>query len=172
MTLSEPANLREWSPVGATGQRGRLFTCGRPGRATFGRRRCAVDETTIDLWVNGLPAANPLHIVSLLGSKKDGFSEFEYYPFRSSVENGTKPTFQQWLEQRYSRNFPVSEYPTVDAQGIPSEILAKAKSLVLELFAQDATIVVIDSVGAERTARVCEAAGFVKKKHEGAALNG
>src|SRR3954447_7779862 len=50
MPLSEPANLREWSPACGIGSGGRLFTCGRPGRAIFGRLRCRVDEGTIDLW--------------------------------------------------------------------------------------------------------------------------
>src|SRR5438046_611670 len=46
----EPANLREWRST-----KGRLFSCGRPGRATLGRKRVAVDVETIDHWVNGLP---------------------------------------------------------------------------------------------------------------------
>ena len=79
-------------------QRGRLFTCGRPGRATFGREKRPVDEDLIDLWVQGLPEAEVLPIISLLGQKTTGFSEFGYYPFRSSEEVGTKPTFQEWLD--------------------------------------------------------------------------
>lgn len=52
----------------------------------------------MDLWVKGLPAANLLYIVSLLGKKPNGYSEFSYYPFRSSKEDDDKPTFQQWLD--------------------------------------------------------------------------
>jgi len=112
--------------------------------------------------VKGLPRADQLRIVSLLGRKKDGFSEFAYYPFRSSKEAGTKPTLQEWLDQHYPRHFVVAEFPTIDAQGVPSDVLAKVSSHVLDLFAGGATIVVMDSAGAERSARVCEAAGFNK----------
>ena len=95
----------------ATRQRGRLFTCGRPGRATFGRDKRPMDEATIDFWVKGLPPAELLHIVSLLGKKKSGFSEFGYYPFRSEHESGSKPTFQEWFDERYGRRFVVHEFP-------------------------------------------------------------
>lgn len=156
----EPANLHEWAHVAGAATGGRLFTCGRPGRATFGRARQLIHEDTIHLWVMGLPKVEPLYVVSLLGKKKDDFSEFAYYPFRSSTEIGSKPTFQQWLEERYPRLFRVSEFPTIDAQGIPADVLAKTRDHVLELVAAKATVVVIDSAGAERTARVCESAGY------------
>ena len=155
MSSSEPANLSEWR-----GKGGRLFTCGRPGRATFGRQRQQIDEDTINLWVIGLPRAKVLHIVSLLGQKTDGFSEFAYYPFRSSREFGTKPTFQEWLDQRYSHRFVVHEFPKTDARGIQPDLLDAVKHRVLSLIASGETVVVVDSAGAERTARVCEAVGF------------
>ena len=103
MATKEPMNLSEWKPVITAPQRGRLFTCGRPGRATFGREKRPVGDDIINLWVQGLPEAEVLHIVSLLGQKTTGFSEFVYYPFRSSEEPGTKPTFQEWLDKHYSR---------------------------------------------------------------------
>jgi hypothetical protein len=152
---SEPANLREWQ-----GKGGRLFTCGRPGRATFKRERRQIQEDTINLWASGLPRADILHIVSLLGQKTDGFSEFDYYPFRSSQESGIKPTFQEWLDQRYGHRFVVHEFPTTDARGIPPDLLDAAKHCVLTLIMSGETVVVVDSAGAERTARVCEAVGY------------
>src|SRR5437899_132324 len=124
MASNEPANLCEWR-----GKGGRLFTCGRPGRATFERQRRQIEEGTINLWVNGLPRAEVLHIVSLLGQKPDGFSEFDYYPFRSSQESGTKPTFQEWLEQRYGHRFVVHEFPTTDARGIHPYVLVAVQPL-------------------------------------------
>jgi hypothetical protein len=141
-------------------QRGRLFTCGRPGRATFGREKRPVDNTTIDLWVKRLPRAKVLHIISLLGKKTSGFSEFGYYPFQSVHESGSKPTFQEWLEERYGRHFIVHEFPTVDARGISTEVLEAVKRCVLDLMRGASTVVVVDSAGAERTARVCEAIGY------------
>lgn len=157
MAGEEPANLREWRLPANAGGAGRLFTCGRPGRATLGRERKRVDDRTIDLWVRGLPEAEDVHIVSLLGKKRDGFSEFGYYPFRSSKELGCKPTWQQWLDERYGARFVVHEYPTVDAQKIPHHVLEVVKRRVLDLTGNGSTVVVVDSAGAERTARVCQA---------------
>ena len=73
--IAEPCNLKEWSaPIG------RLFTCSRPGRATYGKKKRPIPSDTILLWINGLPAAPTLHLVSLLGWKKDGYSEFSVLP--------------------------------------------------------------------------------------------
>jgi hypothetical protein len=113
--------------------------------------------------VKGLPEGNPLDLVSLLGKKKSGFSEFWYYPFRSSKEPGTKPTFQQWLDQHYPARFIVYEFPTVDAQGIPPNVLKAVKRHVLNLIQGGRTVVVVDSAGAERIARVCEAIGSKRR---------
>jgi hypothetical protein len=110
--------------------------------------------------VKGLPEAEVLHIVSLLGQKKDRYSEFAYYPFRSSKEAGDKPTFQEWLDQRYGRHFVIHEFPTTDAMGIEPQVLQQAKSCVIELLGKNQTVLVIDSAGSERTARVCEAVGL------------
>ena len=160
---SEPANLIEWVSTSAPGHGGRLFTCGRPGRATYRWQRVRVDDETIDLWVNGLPEADVLHVVSLLGKKRDGFSEFGYYPFRSSAEGGTQPTFQEWLDHCYGPRFVIHELPTVDARGIPTDQLQEASCLVLGLIRSGNTVVIVDSAGAERTARVCEAMGYERQ---------
>jgi hypothetical protein len=160
MASNEPYNLREWVPLRPSRRGGQLFTCGRPGRATFGTDEVFVDDKTIDHWVNRLPKANILHIISLLGRKKKGFSEFGYYPFRSSKESGAKPTFQEWLDERYERHFVVHEFPTVDRQGIPPDVLKAVTRCVLDLIENGNTVLVIDSAGAERTARVCEAVGY------------
>lgn len=117
-------------------------------------------EHIINLWVEGLPKATTLHIVSLLGEKKDGFSEFAYYPFRSALKPGSKPTWEDWLNARYPRRFVVHEIPTVDSQGIPQDDLGRAVSEVLNLLEAGHTVVVVDSAGAERTSRVCKAAGY------------
>ena len=160
MASNEPINLTEWKPRLPARQGGRLFTCGRPGRATFGTDRSPVHENTIDRWAMGLPEAEVVHIVSLLGHKKGGFSEFGYYPFRSSKECEEKPTFQEWLDQRYSRRFVVHEFPTRDREGLPRAVLNAVRHCVLDLIENDNTVVVVDSAGAERTARVCEAIGY------------
>lgn len=97
MSKTEPMNLKKWQLPETVRFGGRLFTCGRPGRAVYKRQRVRIGDETIDLWAKGLPSAQVLYIVSLLGCKRDGFSEFGYYPFRSSEESGPKPTFQEWL---------------------------------------------------------------------------
>ncbi len=158
--VSEPINLKQWSAPKAAPRRGRLFTCGRPGRATCGRDPGHVDEATIDLWVEGLPGEGELHIVSLLGEKKNGLSEYSYYPFRSLCESDNGPTFQEWLNERYDRRFVVHEFPTVDAQGILKKVLQDVTRHILELLDAASMLVVVDSAGAERTARVCEAIKF------------
>jgi hypothetical protein len=156
----EPINISEWKPLAPSRQVTRLFTCGRPGRATYGRDKINVDDDTIDKWVNGLPKATVLHIVSLLGQKKSGFSEFGYYPFRSSKESGPKPTFQEWLDEHYGRRFIVHEFPTVDARGIPPDVLTSVTHCIIDLIENGNTVVLVDSAGAERTARVCKAIGY------------
>lgn len=45
----EPINLREWKAPEGSSHKGRLFTCGRPGRATHGRARVSIPRDTIDL---------------------------------------------------------------------------------------------------------------------------
>ena len=101
-----------------------------------------------------------LHIISLLGQKTTGFSEFGYYPFRSSEEVGTKPTFQEWLDKRYGRRFVVHEFRTTDGRGIPRDVLKDVTRHALDLIEKGSTVLVLDSAGAERTARVCEAMGY------------
>jgi hypothetical protein len=160
MAFREPINFREWRLRGR-----RLFTCGRPGRAVFLRERRAIDERTIDLWVSGLPPIEPLHIVSLLGWKKGrkgkkGLSEFDYYPFRSSEELGTKPAFQDWLNERYGTQFVVHEFRTTDAMGIDPDVLERVIRYVANLLEGNNSVVIVDSAGAERTARVCEKMGY------------
>ena len=117
-------------------------------------------EDIIDLWANGLPKADVLHIVSLHGQKTTGLSEFSYYPFRSADAAGTKPTFERWVNDRYDRRFVVHGFPTVDGRGVPREVLDAAERRVLDCLERGHATVVIDSAGAERTARVCEAIGY------------
>ena len=164
MLIKEPMNLREWVPLPAAPAYARLYTAGRPGRGTpgYGRIRRPVDDTIIDTWVAGLPG-EVLHIVSLLGQKTDGFSEYTYYPFRSCLEAGPKPTFQDWLQQRNDPRFLVHEFPTTDARGIEDDLMERVATCVRRLLLEGHAVLIIDSAGAERTARVCEHLGFQRK---------
>jgi hypothetical protein len=165
MLINEPVNLREWEPRAAAPAYARLYTAGRPGRGTpgYGRVRRPVDNAIIDTWVAGLPAGEVLHIVSLLGKKSDGFSEYAYYPFRSCLEAGSKPSFQDWLHQRHGPRFLVHEFPTTDARGIEDDLMERIATCVRRLLHEGHTVLIIDSAGAERTARVCEQLGFQRK---------
>ena len=164
MRISQEPNLKEW--VGKEG--GRLFTCGRPGRwvAGFEKSLTPVPEKVILEWVKTLPKADVVHLVSLLGHKSAGknvgTSEFVYYPFRSATEASVKPMFQDWLNDHCVERFAVHEFPTVDARGIKKELMNSVESCLLELLRRDQTVIVIDSAGEERTARVCENIGYKK----------
>lgn len=164
MTIIQEPNLKEW--VGKEG--GRLFTCGRPGRwvAGFGKSLTPVPEKVILEWIKTLPKADVVHLISLLGHKSAGknvgTSEFVYYPFRSAMEAGVKPTFQDWLNDHCVERFAIHEFPTVDARGIAKELMASLRRSLLELLRRAETVIVIDSAGAERTARVCENIGYKK----------
>jgi hypothetical protein len=100
--------------------------------------------------------SDSLYVISLLGKKTSGFSEFDYYPFRSSREAGAKPTFQEWLDNRYGPRFVVHEFPTVDAapEGIQADVLEAVTHDVLKLIEKNCTVVLVDSAGARRTTQV------------------
>ena len=160
MTGNEPKNLRERKSPTAIKSGGRLFTCGRPGRGLLGPKGSPVDDSVVDLWVQGLPQRDLVVIVSLLGTKPNGNSEFKYFSFRSSTEPGERPTFQEWLDKHYAQRFIVHEFPTVDFSGIPPDVLGAASECILDSIAKGHTVVLIDSAGAERTSRVCEAISY------------
>ena len=107
-----------------------------------------------------LPPTHPLHIVSLLGQKRDGFSEYDYYPFQGSNDVGVEPTFQEWLDCRYGHRFVVHEFPTVDATGLPLETVEQVGACLCRLLKDGMTVLLMNSAGAERTARVCEKMGY------------
>jgi hypothetical protein len=151
---AEPFNLRE-----RTVPRGRLFTCGRPGRGAFGAKRRPVPRATILAWVAGLPAAPILHLVSLLGWKADAdrYSEFSYYPFRSETERDRRPNIQEWLEANAGRRIVVHEFPTEDRLPLPAETIKAVAARIAALLADGQTVVVVDSAGVQRTGAVYEA---------------
>src|SRR5437764_1169649 len=96
--IGEPCNLRRCKAVG-TPDAGLLFTCGRPGRSLG--RTAPVSDEIVDCWIAGLPEANTIHLISLLGTKEDGTSEYHFYSFRGNHESSAKPTFQCWLDSRH-----------------------------------------------------------------------
>ena len=164
--FSEPVSLRICKPVTNTmNVRGRLFTCARPGRS-LGRTESVPDEV-VDLWVRGLPDAEGYQLVSLLGEKEDGRSEYSFYTFGGEHEQSLgKPTFQEWLDTTYGAGrFKVWEYPTLDAgnNALSEEDIQHLRGLVLSLLEQGQTVVLFDSGGSQRTGQFCKNVGFERK---------
>jgi hypothetical protein len=161
---SEPYNLKQCLPGGAPFP-GRLFTCGRPGRS-LGKRVFVPDEI-VESWIDGLPPAKNVHLISLLGAKEDGTLEYSFYTFRGGGElTNDRPTFQEWLDDRYEVDrFVVHDCPTVDAgdKAIPEECIVPLSNLILRLLTLGETVVLFDSAGSQRTRQFFTAAGFRRR---------
>jgi hypothetical protein len=114
-------------------------------------------------WAAGLPAwKEETVIVSLLGKKPDGLSEFSYYSFRGGFEHRQgrpgSPTFEEWLNSNSrSRRFHVYEYPTTDVIVLPEELKNRVVAAILSLLEAGKTVVVIDSGGIGRTGNIVSA---------------
>ncbi len=159
--MSEPYRLTRWAPK--TEQiNGQLFTCGRPGRS-MGAKQTRISDECVLAWVAGLPTlAEEIIIVSLLGRKADGLSEFSYYSFRGGFDQPQDrpdcPTFQEWLDSHYkSRRYRVYEYPTIDLLVPPDETKRRAVTTILSLMETGKTVVVVDSGGVGRTGNILSA---------------
>jgi hypothetical protein len=159
-SLGEPCNLRKCKALGVPSA-GALFTCGRPGRS-LGSSGLVSDEI-VDCWVTGMPNATPLILLSLLGTKVDGKSEYQFYSFRGSHEHSTKPTLQTWLDRRHGAGrFRVLEYPTEDAgpNSLSDGQIESIRALINPMMDDGETVVLFDSFGSERTGQVCRALNF------------
>lgn len=154
----EPFRLCEWRvPTG------RLFTCGRPGRSK-GTHLKTVPVTLIQQWVLNLPPGK-IVIVSLLGRKPTGKSEFSFYPFTGGLDPiPGLPTFEEWLAKHYAwRSIHVIEHPTVDMEEIPVSTAQRVAADILTCLKADYTVVLVDSGGFSRTGQICDSLGFQKK---------
>ena len=160
----EPYKLRRWRRKSSPDLIS-LFTCARPGRSRGNDG--SVPDATVDKWVRGLPGVSPIAILSLLGRKPDGLSEFSFYSFSGDFEKpeerGRRPTFQQWLAQRQSeRGIEVIHHPTVDFKRVADATLVAAAQDIEAFLAAGRTVVLVDSGGETRTRQVCRYAGFVE----------
>src|ERR1700686_1345544 len=123
----KPYMLRRWR-IGAQSSHQYFFTCARPGRTGARESKDApVLDDLVHRWVIGLPDPKTV-IVSLLGCKPDGRSEFSFYSFfggfdRRSEHAGRLP-FQEWLTRWHEDlSIVVCEHPTCDFSLIPSDTL-------------------------------------------------
>ena len=149
----EPYHLRYWRVP-----KGRLVTCGRPGRSKFKDAAKVPDKITHE-WVSKLPGPDTV-IVSLLGRKPDGTSEFSFYPFYGGFDTREqqrgRPSFQQWLNENYpDLRIEVRDHPTQDFRRIPDETLAAVARDISDALAAGKTVVLMDSGGQTRTGAVC-----------------
>ena len=162
--MRKPYRLRRWR-LGRRPAATYFFTCARPGRE-LGKSVSPIPDGVVDKWVRGLPQSNTA-IVSLLGRKPDGLSEYSFYSFCGASDDATerrgRPTFQEWLEQRHGDlQITVRDHPTRDFSKIPPETLAAIKTDLDLLFSQGRTVVLVDSGGETRNTAVCKFLGAVE----------
>jgi hypothetical protein len=140
-----------------------FFTCARPGRTGDpATKHGRVPDDLVHRWVLGLPSPNTA-ILSLLGRKPDGLSEYSFYSFHggfdSPSECGNRPSLQEWLDHWHKdRSIVVCEHPTYDIYGrpIPPETMQAIASDVSRLLLAQRTVIIVDSGGATRTGEVCK----------------
>jgi hypothetical protein len=107
-------------------------------------------------------------IVSLLGRKQQGVSEFSFYSFHGGwdtpSERRNKPlSFQKWLDSRhYNRSLKVIEYPTIDSLSVPVDTLEAVAREIGQLLSEGRTVILVDSGGKERSGCVCAYMGFIE----------
>ena len=160
----EPYKLRRWRRSSSPYQIP-FFTCARPGRSKSNTD--SIPDSVVDKWVNRLPGGAKTTIVSLLGRKPNGLSEFWFYSFSSAIETpderGKRPLFQEWLARRHGeRGIEVVEHPTTDFKSIAPELLEAVSKQIDLLLSSGRTVVLVDSGGETRTSQVCKHAGLVE----------
>jgi hypothetical protein len=159
----EPYRLRRWRPSSSS-QDVKFFTCARPGRSKGASGR--VPDALVDKWVRGLPNQTKTIIISLLGYKPDGKSEFSFYSFHGGWDLPASHgllSFQEWFDRSHKeRSIQVIEHPTHDFRPIPQGTLQAIESDISRLLSEGRTIVVMDSGGETRTTQVCKHMRFIE----------
>lgn len=128
----------------------------------------SVPDQVVRQWVLGLPGPAEVVVVSLLGRKPDGSSEFSFYTFHGPLdteeERRGRPSFEEFVRGAVAcaRTIKVVEHPTVDFGPVPEEtVVAIGNTLTGELAAAR-TVILVDSGGEQRTCAVCNRLGFVE----------
>lgn len=144
----EPNRLRCWRLPSGPGS-GVFYSCARPGRSKGNRGQ--VPDQLLHAWVRGLPEDGNLAIVSLLGEKPDGTSEYSFYSFYKK-----RQTFQDWLDKHYpDKRIEVVEHPTTEFKPVPAETLSAVAAEIRRLLTDGRTVVLVDLGGAQRSGQVC-----------------
>ena len=120
-------------------------------------------------WVFGLPGPSTA-IVSLLGRKPDGLSEFAFYSFYGGFDLAQKQpgclSFREWLDRwifglKIERS-SCGEHPTEDFKSIPLTTKDAVVSDIHSLISEGYTVVLIDSGGQTRTSAICNHMGALE----------
>jgi len=141
-----------------------FFTSARPGRtgnpaSKFG----AVPDDVVHRWILGLPKPNTA-IVSLLGRKPDGLSEFSFYSFYGGFdlpsEHSARLSLREWVERWHGdKLIVVREHPTCDFTPLGAETLDAIAQDMYDLLSIGRTVVLVDSGGDTRVGMVCRHIG-------------
>jgi hypothetical protein len=155
----KPYMLKRWR-AGSFPNSHYFFTCARPGRSgNRASKHAQVPDELVRRWVLGLPGPNT-SIVSLLGRKPDGLSEFSFYSFYGGFDlpsdHPGSLSFQEWLIHWHEdRSIVLCEHPTCDFKPIGRDTLDAVVSDISKLLSAGRTVVLIDSGGQTRTGTVC-----------------
>ena len=116
----------------------------------------AIPNHVVVSWVEGLPLSVNV-IVSLLGQKPDGSSEFKFYSHSVAAgSNGVLASFEDWIRALVpNRPLKVVEHPTIDMQPLSTDTLIKIGATVGGCLADGDGLVIVDSGGVTRTGAVC-----------------
>ena len=137
-----------------------FFTCARPGRTKNPASKTSpVPDDMVHRWVMGLPGPRTA-IVSLLGRKPDGTSEFLFYSFYGGFDlPSERPgclSFQDWLDRSHTAlSIIVREHPTCDFKPVLPKTLEAVSIDINKLASAGRTVILIDSGGVTRTGAVC-----------------
>ena len=109
-------------------------------------------------WVLRVTALGPHPaIISLLGRKPDGMSEYSFYSFFGGFDEANDfprtPSFGEWLTA-IDPDIVLVEHPTTDFQSIPGDVLDAIKTDVFRLVSEGRTVLIVDSGGETRTGQV------------------
>ena len=159
-TPSKPYILRRWRL-----DDNHFYTCARPGRTGDPKTKAVgVPDDIVHRWVLGLPGPQTV-IVSLLGCKPNGQSEFGFYSFHGRDEHTDQSSrsvsFSEWL-RRSQPGVELREHPTLDFNPVPAEQQHEIAQDVLRLIADGRTVVIVDSGGQQRSVSVCAFLGAVE----------
>jgi hypothetical protein len=148
----EPWRLRCWR-LPAVSRNAVFYTCARPGRSKG--KTGKVPDALLHQWVRGLPGENGLTVISLLGQKPDGTSEWSFYSF---FEKGQ--SLQDWLARHYpAKTIQVVEYPTIDFQRVPDATRDAVLTEITACLLAGRIVVVVDSGGEQRSGQLCTSIG-------------